>query len=210
MKKDALKLELSKKHFRVTIFGSARIKRNDSDYKIVYTLAKMIAKEKMDIVTGGGPGIMEAANKGHRAGRKNNDIHSLGLLIKLPFEQKANKHLDIEKEFDKFSKRLDNFMALSNLVIVAPGGIGTMLELFYTLQLIQVKHIKDMPIILLGDMWIDLLKWMVKWPLKKQYINEEDFKHIFVAKNCGQAIKIIKNYHKEYQRGNRDLCKINI
>jgi len=162
MKKPSLKDQIDIKHFRVAIFGSARIQENDPRYNEIYRLAKMIAAEGIDIVTGGGPGIMEAANKGHRDGRKNGDTHSLGLTIKLPREQESNRHLDIKEDFDRFSDRLDHFMYLSNVVVVAPGGVGTMLEFFYTWQLVQVKHICDIPIILLGDMWPELVKWIEK------------------------------------------------
>ena len=114
MKNNKFAKELEKEEFRVSIFGSARIKKNNPTYKQVYTLAKMIASENIDIVTGGGPGLMNAANAGHKAGRKNNNIHSIGLSIILPEEKKANINLDIEENFDHFSERLDRFMLLSN------------------------------------------------------------------------------------------------
>ena len=107
------KHHIDKKHFRVAIFGSARIKPNDPRYKQIYSLAKRIASAGFDVVTGGGPGIMEAANKGHREGRKKGKhVHSFGLNIMLPMEQSANKHLDIKKDFKRFSERLDYFMNL--------------------------------------------------------------------------------------------------
>ena len=137
MKKPKIPKDIDVEHFRVTIFGSARLKSDDPRYKQIQSLAKMVAKEGFDVVTGGGAGIMEAANKGHKEGRKGNkDIHSFGLNIKLPMEQVANKHLDIKKDFERFSNRLDYFMYLSNIVVVAPGGIGTLLELYYTWQLV--------------------------------------------------------------------------
>src|SRR3990167_4061590 len=124
------KLKIEKEHFRVAIFGSARVNQKDENYRLVFQLAKLLGSEGIDIVTGGGPGTMEAANAGHKL-----DIsHSYGLLIKLPREQRANAHLDVKKEFTKFSERLHEFMKLSNAVVVAPGGIGTTLEFFYTLQ----------------------------------------------------------------------------
>lgn len=123
MSNNAVDDELYQKHFRVAIFGSARIKKDDPAYDEVYKLTHMIASENIDIVTGGGPGIMEAACKGHRDGRKSDEIHSIGLNIDIPAEQKPNRHLDIKREFDRFSKRLDTFMVLSNAVVVAPGGV---------------------------------------------------------------------------------------
>ncbi len=200
--------EIDVEHFRVAIFGSARLKPNDPRYKQIHTLAKMIARQSLDVVTGGGPGIMEAANKGHKEGRKGkrNGAHSFGLNIKLPMEQAENKHLDIKKDFEKFSARLDYFMYLSNVVVVAPGGVGTLLELFYTWQLIQVKHICSIPIIFMGEMWPPLVKWIEKWPLKKKFLDKEDMHPFFLAKNCSEAMTIIKKANKEYLKGNKDFC----
>jgi len=193
--------------FRVAIFGSARIKPNDAQYKQVYDLAKMIAREGIDVVTGGGRGIMEAANKGHKEGRVGNLVHSFGLNIKLPKEQIANKHLDIKEEFERFSERLDYFMYLSNVIVVAEGGIGTLLELMYAWQLVQVEHVCDMPIILLGKMWHPFIEWFKKWPLRKKMVSDSDLHHIFIARNNYETMKIIRMAHKEYESGKLDLCK---
>lgn len=194
-------------HFRVAIFGSARIEADQPRYNEVYNLAKLVAKSGFDIVTGGGPGLMEAANKGHKEGREGNeDIHSFGLNILLPHEQQANQHLDVKKDFDRFSERLDYFMYLSNVVVVAPGGIGTLLELFYTWQLVQVKHICNIPIILLGEMWPELIDWMEKHPLKKEFIGKEDMNSIFLADNCEEAMEVIKVAHEEFRKGGDDFC----
>lgn len=193
-------------HFRVTIFGSARINREDKTYKDVFKIAKLIGSNNIDIVTGGGPGLMQAANAGHKEGSKDNESHSIGLNIKLPHEQDANPHLDIKHDFERFSGRLDTFMSLSNVVVVAPGGIGTILELFYTWQLVQVKHICNIPIILYGDMWPDLIKWMEKWPLKRKLINKKDLNNVFCAKNCKEAIEIIKLTKEQFDKGNKNVC----
>lgn len=201
------KHHIDKKHFRVAIFGSARIKPNDSRYKQIYSLAKRIAGAGFDVVTGGGPGIMEAANKGHREGRrKGKQVHSFGLNIMLPQEQAANKHLDIKRDFKRFSTRLDYFMNLSNVVVVAPGGVGTLLEFFYTWQLIQVKHICSIPIIFMGDMWPELIDWIEKWPLKKRLLDRHDLHPLFLAKHCSEAMKIIKKTHQDYIDGGADFC----
>ena len=111
----------------------------------------MLGEKGIDIVTGGGPGSMMAANEGHKIGRKKSGkiSKSIGLLIKLPKDQKVSKYLDIKKEFNRFSRRLDKFMNLSNAFVVTPGGFGTILELFYTIQLIQVKQTCDVQVILL-------------------------------------------------------------
>jgi len=138
------------REFTVAIFGSARIERGSPIYWEIYELAKMIAEAGINIVTGGGPGLMDAASAGHRAGRRDSEAKAIGLKIKLPFEEREASHLDIKREFDRFSQRLDEFMSISNAVVVAPGGVGTLLELAYTWQFLQVKHILNIPVILLG------------------------------------------------------------
>lgn len=97
-------------------------------------------------------------------------------------------------------------MFLSNAVVVAPGGIGTLLELFYTWQLIQVEHICNMPVILLGKMWEELIEWIEKWPLKKKYLDRADLHTLFLAKNCQEAMKVISKAHEEYKKGKKDFC----
>jgi len=198
--------ELDGNDFRVTIFGSARIKRKDPLYNQVKVLAEMLGERGFDIVTGGGPGLMEAANEGHGKWSKKIKSHSIGIGIKLPKEQKFNKHLDIKKELPRFSERLDTFMALSNAVVVAPGGIGTMLELLYTWQVAQVKQICDVPIILLGKQWPPLIKWLEKYPLKSRYFEEKDLKLLFLAKDSKEAIKMIDIAYKEYKMGSKNFC----
>jgi uncharacterized protein (TIGR00730 family) len=198
--------DLYKKRFRVAIFGSARITKNDPIYDQIYKLAKLIAAENIDVVTGGGPGIMDAANSGHQDGRSNLDCYSIGLNICLPDEQKPNLHLDIKKEFHRFSKRLDTFMALSNAVIVAPGGVGTLLEFAYTWQLLQVKHIADIPIILLGDMWKAFVNWIREFPLKNKFIDIDDLLTLFIADDIMQAFTIVKQCHNYYLEGRPELC----
>ncbi|MBI5754302.1 LOG family protein [Candidatus Peregrinibacteria bacterium] len=193
--------ELKRRDFRVTIFGSARIQPNDKIYKQVFNLAKDIGKHRFDIITGGGPGLMEAANAGHEAGDKENRSDSIGLAIKLPKEQNDNKHLDLSRHFSKFSDRLDNFMALSSVAVVMPGGVGSCLEFFYTWQLVQVGHIHPIPIILVGDEWKNLIKWVKKYPLKKGYINNKEMECVHVVKDNRQAMRIIFKTHKEFIAG---------
>jgi uncharacterized protein (TIGR00730 family) len=198
--KDEVAEELKKDDFRVSIFGSARIKPNDDQYKLVYDLAKEIGKHKFDIVTGGGPGLMDAANAGHNAGDKKHVSDNIGLTIELPWEAEENKHLEIKKHFNKFSGRLDTFMALSGVVIVTPGGIGTCLELFYTWQLVQVKHICPIPIILLGKMWEELMTWITKYPLKDGLISPGDTDHIYIAENKEEAMEVIMQAHAKFEK----------
>jgi len=208
MKKGFMKLMRGgkPKHFHVTIFGSARIKDNDKYYKEIYKLAKMIGENGMDIVTGGGPGIMEAANKGHKDGANGNGTHSIGLGVNLPHEQGFNDSVRIYKKHKRFSARLDHFMTLSNAVVIAPGGVGTLLELFYTWQLVQVKHLCNIPIILLGDSYKGLVDWLKKEPLKRKFFNKEDLQLLYHAKNAKEAMKIIDEANAAFKRGGEDFC----
>jgi uncharacterized protein (TIGR00730 family) len=187
-------------HFRVVVFGSARIKRGDPSWNLIFDLAKRIAKEGMDLVTGGGPGLMDAASEGHYAGDSSHSAYSIGLQIKLPSEQRDARHLDIKKEFFRFSARLDNFIELANAVVVAPGGVGTLLELFYTWQLVQVRMMRNIPIILLGDMWSGFLDWIRRQPLKNELLDEEDVELLFFVNSCEEALDIIKRAHEEHRR----------
>lgn len=194
--------ELKRHDFRVAIFGSARVQKNDKIYKHVFKLAKEVGRHHFDIVTGGGPGLMEAANAGHASGDPNRKSDNIGLAIELPWEAKTNKHLEIKRQFSKFSKRLDNFMALSSVAIIVPGGIGTCLELFYTWQLIQVKHIHPIPIILVGEMWEKLIRWVQKYPLKEGLVSPADMDCIHICANIPQAMKVIMKAHQEFVKKN--------
>ncbi|MFV2041316.1 MAG: LOG family protein [Candidatus Hydrothermarchaeales archaeon] len=198
--------EAAPKHFHVCIFGSARIGENHPTYTLVQELSRQIARAGLDVVTGGGPGLMEAANRGHHEGRTNDNSHSIGLNISLPSEQESNAHLDIKKEFSQFSRRLDSFVMLSNVVVVAPGGVGTLLEFLYTWQLIQVKHMENIPIILLGDMWIDFIDWIRAWPLNSGLISEVDMDPIFFAKTVSEAMQVISKAHENFKAGGENFC----
>ncbi len=198
--------ELHQNHFRVAIFGSARIREDEPNYKLIHNLAKLIASAGMDVVTGGGPGLMDAASKGHHKGRKDDSQHSIGLNIKLPMEQTDAFHLDVKKEFAHFSDRLDHFMVLSNAVVIAPGGVGTLLELFYTWQLIQVRHTCNIPIILLGEMWTDLVGWLRKWPLERGLLSTDDMALLYVTKDCEEAFTVIQKAYEEYLKGGKRFC----
>jgi len=198
--------ELKKKHFRVVIFGSARSQKEDKDYEMVHKLAYKIGELGLDVVTGGGPGLMQAANEGHQAGRKNDDSDSVGLVINLPWENKPNKYLDVEQRFERFSERLDTFMILSNIVVVTPGGLGTCLELFYTWQLTQVKHICSMPIVLIGEMWEEEIKWLEKYIIETGRADKKDMQNIFVCKSIDQVIDIIKKAHEVFEKEGENYC----
>ena len=198
--------EMKKREFRVTIFGSARMKKGDWEFKEVYKLARMIGERGIDLITGGGPGVMEAASAGHKEGSRKSKAHTIGLNIKLPHEQRMNQYVQIKKQFTRFSERLDNFMLLSNAIVVAHGGVGTLLELFYSWQLMQVKRICNIPIILLGKQWKGLIKWLKDEPLKRKFFNKEDLELLFTVKNADEAINILEDTYVEYKKGNKNFC----
>ena len=193
---DTLVTEIGSNYYRVSIFGSARLKPDTKEYSQIYQLAKKLAKNNVDIVTGGGPGLMEAANAGAKDG--SSESKSFGLHVDLPFETSPNGHLDVTYHHKKFSSRLDEFMRISNAVIVAPGGIGTVLELMYTWQLIQVGHITARPIILIGTMWPGLLEWMKSEGLKKKLISNSDFDNILIVEHAEEAFDLLKPHVKKF------------
>lgn len=193
-----LKKELKSRHFRVAIFGSARIKPGDKSYEQVFDLAASIGSRGYDVVTGGGAGLMEAANSGHMTGDRKNRADSIGLVIHLPFENKGNRYLEVSRRFKHFSQRLDTFLALANVMVVTTGGIGSLLELYYMWQHLQVHHVQYKPIILIGKMWRDLIDWMKKDVLPSHLVSPEDFDYIYIARDNEQAMSMIDTFHRLY------------
>ena len=192
--------EMEVERYRVCIFGSARIRPEDPLYQLVKRTAGLLAAQGIDVVTGGGPGLMEAANSAvlEVQGR---EAQSIGLTIFLPRSQElANKHLDIKSEHRRFSSRLDEFMVLSDAVIVAPGGIGTMLELMYVWQLIQVGMITPRPVVLLDrSMWEGLLAWMRENLLGRRLVGPHDFDWISCVDTPEEAVARIRPGFEEHR-----------
>ncbi len=185
--------ELEGDRFRVCIFGSARIRPEDPTYETVYQMARLLSELNIDVVTGGGPGLMEAANRAVRDA-KNGVSQSIGLPIHLPrAQERANKHLDIKSEHKRFSSRLDEFMRLSHAVIVAPGGIGTILELMYVWQLIQVGMVEPRAVVLLDRaLWSGFLEWMRECILGRGFISPGDFDWVHCVDTPEEALTCIK------------------
>ncbi len=195
---DSLATEMGSDFYRVCIFGSARIKQESKYYLQVKELAYELAMRGVDIVTGGGPGLMEAANLGAKSA--SNQSRSYGLAITLPFESDANSHLDVKYQHRRFSSRLDEFMRMSHAVVVTPGGIGTLLELFYTWQLMQVKHISERPLILLGrDFWLDFIEWLKKTPLQERLMDQTDFDRLTLVDTVDEVVKHLDPQIKKFQ-----------
>lgn len=146
-------------HFRVTIFGSARAQPGTFVYEEVRRLAAALAEMDCDIITGGGPGLMQAANEGASAAKAPQRNRSVGIRIELPFEQDVNPFVTTAFEHKTFFTRLHHFVLTSDAFVVVPGGIGTVLELMMVWQLLQVHHIETAPLILVGRMWTGLVDW---------------------------------------------------
>jgi uncharacterized protein (TIGR00730 family) len=180
--------------FRVCIFGSARIKPDDKIYQDAEKLAYLLAKQGVDVLTGGGPGLMEAANKGARRGAQEvgGKAKSFGISIELNKFETPSEHLDIKHHHRRFSSRLDDFMRLSNAVIVTPGGIGTILELYFSWQLLQVGHMAERPIILLGrEFWSGLIDWMQALPVNKGLVSAGDLRWIHMVDTPDEVLPIV-------------------
>tara|TARA_B100001564_G_scaffold46670_1_gene33899 strand:- start:113728 stop:114414 length:687 start_codon:yes stop_codon:yes gene_type:complete len=182
----------------VSIFGSARTNEKSEYYNLAVNVAKSIVKSGYGVITGGGPGIMEAANKGaSEAGGI-----SVGLNIELPFEQKQNTYIDSDKslDFDYFFVRKVMFVKYSQGFVVMPGGVGTLDELFEAITLIQTKKIEKFPIILVGKTyWSGLIDWIEKVLLDKhKAISPEDMDLIHIVDSPSQVTKILDSFYKQY------------
>ncbi|MEL0201423.1 MAG: TIGR00730 family Rossman fold protein [Flavobacteriaceae bacterium] len=180
----------------VSIFGSARTKADTPHYELAVSIAKAITENGYGIITGGGPGIMEAANKGAQLAKG----VSVGLNINLPFEQNINPYIDIDKQmtFEYFFVRKVMFVKYAQGFVVLPGGIGTLDELFEAFTLIQTEKIQRFPIILVGsEYWRDLIEWIKNTLLKEKYISEEDLDLIEVVDTAEEVVTSLSNFHKK-------------
>jgi uncharacterized protein (TIGR00730 family) len=173
----------------VTFFGSARLRPNSATYKMTEKLAQLLVKNGFNIVSGGGPGIMEAANKGAaKAGGK-----SVGLNIHLPTEQRPNKYANIRLDFKYFFIRKVMFVKYAVAYIIMPGGFGTLDELFEALTLIQTKRIKPFPVILMDSgYWKGLIDWMKDTLLREKTISKSDLDIFHITDDPEEAVAIIK------------------
>src|SRR3954471_14640598 len=149
----------TRQNYRVTIFGSARIKPGTVAYDGVKQLAVELARLGCDIMSGGGPGLMQAANEGALSVDPEALQRSVGIRVDLPFEQAVNPFVGQMYEHRTFFSRLHHFMIVSDAFIVVPGGIGTLLEMSLVWQLLQVRKLYNTPLVLVGKMWADLVEW---------------------------------------------------
>jgi uncharacterized protein (TIGR00730 family) len=172
----------------VTIFGSARVREDDPIYQLAQDLGRRFAEADLAVVTGGGPGVMEAANRGaHEAGGL-----SVGFNIDLPHEQHHNAFLDIAVTFRHFYARKTMLVKAAEGFVMFPGGFGTLDELFEALTLIQTGKVLDFPVVLFGrDHWEGLLGWIRDRPLAEGFINAEDIDLLYVTDDPEEAVETI-------------------
>jgi uncharacterized protein (TIGR00730 family) len=193
------RLQPSKKdRYRVTIFGSARAKPGSFAYDEVKRLAHALTDMGCDIVTGGGPGLMQAANEGAADAPERN--RSVGIRVALPFEQEINPFVEQAFEHKTFFTRLHQFVLMSDAFIVTPGGIGTVLELMMVWQLLQVKHVQDCPLILVGKMWPGLVDWATQQMLSTDppLANLDDVKIPQCVATADEAIAAVRKCHAQW------------
>lgn len=182
----------------VSIFGSARTKPENKYYELAIEIAQKLVKSGYGVITGGGPGIMEAANKGaHLAKGK-----SVGLNIDLPFEQNHNPYIDAEHnlEFDYFFVRKVIFVKYSQAFVIMPGGLGTLDEVFEAMTLVQTKKINHRPIVLVGSSyWTGLVEWIKTVMLgEEKNISPEDLNLFTIVDTADDAVKYIDDFYKSH------------
>ena len=180
----------------VSIFGSARTKEENKYYKMGVDLAEKLGQKGFGIISGGGPGIMEAANRGAQKGK----TKSVGLNIDLPFEQSHNPYIDQEHnlEFNYFFVRKVIFVKYSQAFVILPGGFGTMDEAFEALTLIQTNKIARRPVVFVGkDYWSGLIEWVKSTMLSSEKnISESDLELFYMAENVNAAVDYIEDFFK--------------
>jgi uncharacterized protein (TIGR00730 family) len=193
-----------RERYRVTIFGSARAKPGMFVYDEVKRVAAALAEMGCDIITGGGPGLMQAANEGAIAANAPDRNRSVGIRVDLPFEQEVNPFVKQAFEHKTFFTRLHHFVLTSDAFVVAPGGIGTVLELMMIWQLLQVKHLHGTPLILVGKMWTGLVDWARTHLANSQpaLANPADMNIPRCVDTGDEAIALIREHHARWQKEN--------
>jgi uncharacterized protein (TIGR00730 family) len=183
----------------ISVFGSARTKPENKYYQLATEVSEKLAKAGYGVITGGGPGIMEAGNKGAQAGGGK----SVGLNIDLPFEQNHNPYIDQEHnlEFDYFFVRKVVFVKYSQGFVVLPGGFGTLDEMFEALTLIQTSKINKRPVVLIGSSyWTGLFKWVEEVMLHQENnISEKDLSLYKIVDTADEALKYIEDFYKNHE-----------
>ncbi len=186
--------------YRVTIFGSARARPGTLAYAETRRVAKALTEMGCDIVTGGGPGLMKAANEGASEANATEHDKSIGIRIALPFEQDVNPFVEQAFTHETFFTRLHHFVLASDAFIVAPGGIGTVLEAMMIWQLLQVRHLEGTPFLMVGRMWPGLVAWAREAMLATDppLANPEDLELPQCLDTADEAIAVIREHHDRW------------
>jgi uncharacterized protein (TIGR00730 family) len=181
----------------ISIFGSARAKKDDWSYKTAMKVAELLARRGFAVISGGGPGIMEAANRGARNGKG----VSVGLNIQLPLEQKPNRYQNKSLTFRHFFARKVMFVKYASGYVIMPGGFGTLDEFFESLTLIQTGKIRRFPVVLIGrKYWEGLIRWMEHTLIDEGTIDAEDLNMFYLTDSAGDAVEYIIRFHREAMR----------
>ena len=190
-----------RQRYRVTIFGSARAGADHWVYAAVRDLAAELTRLGCDIVTGGGPGLMQAANEGARLAGADPDHASVGIRVDLPFEQDVNPFVGQVFEHRTFFSRLHHFVLVSDAFVVVPGGIGTVLETMMIWQLLQVQKLHDTPLILAGTMWAELVEWARKSMLLPDcpLASPEDFAIPICCQTGPEILEVVRDHHGRWK-----------
>ncbi|QFY88876.1 TIGR00730 family Rossman fold protein [Magnetovirga frankeli] len=189
----------------VSLFGSARTPPDSPWYRLAEEVARGLSDRGLSVITGGGPGIMQAGNQGAQAGR----AKAVGLNIRLPHEQHANPFQDLSIDFRYFFVRKLMFVKYAVAYVIFPGGFGTMDELFESLTLIQTGKIRRFPVVLMGSAyWCGLVDWMRQQMLAEGNIAEEDFDLFHLADTPQQALEVIDDFCRELESTDTNLRRM--
>jgi hypothetical protein len=191
---------VERRYFRVAIFGSSRITPEDANYARVRELARRLSELGCDIVTGGGPGLMRAANEGARHGASRHRTRSFGLTILLPLAEEPNPFLDEVAQHPTFFSRLHQFIRLSHAYVVVDGGIGTTLEALMVWQLLQVNLVRDRPLVFVGPMWRDLRRWVEEQIVARGLASAEDLGVAHWVDDIDAALAVVEAARNDFLR----------
>ena len=182
------------------MFGSARPEAGHWVYEEVKKLTLALGEMGCDIITGGGPGLMQAANEGAREAERHGSSKSIGIRVNLPFEQEVNPFVEQAFEHETFFTRLHQFVLMSDAYVVAPGGIGTVLEAIMIWQLLQVRHLRDTPLVLVGPMWKGLVDWVASQMLRPGFelASPDDIRIPSCVNDSAEALAIIREHHARW------------
>ena len=188
-----------RERFRVTVFGSARTQPGSWVYDQVRQMSAGLSSMGCDIVTGGGPGLMEAANRGASENENASGAQSIGIRIQLPFEQGANAFVGQAYEHGTFFTRLHQFVLMSDAYVVVPGGVGTLLEAAMVWQLLQVRHTES-PLIFVGPMWGELVEWARRYMRRPdlEFAHERDLAIPLCVEDGAAAVRAIAEHHARW------------